>query len=299
MDIHQLEYFLDIAETGSVSRAAERHYLSQSTLSRELKQLEQRLGVRLFNYSKGEMRLTEEGILYMNGAQALLKEYRSGMEAIRQLQERKRDVIHVIVPPKAEYYFRRHIQSEFALQYPQIIWKISVGSFSMANEYIEQGFADLALGLAHRPVGLRVEAERVHKEFYYLALPAAHPVVDTIKNGQFTFSILERESFLVTKGQNDFHRFELAVFEQHQFVPRVTYEADTVQTIRQMVRDGLGIGLLPQDLIEQDLHDIYYMRLTPDYTINTFLLRARGVTNRPLVMALRRLILEQYRSLTV
>lgn len=295
MDIRQLEYFLDIAELGSVSRAAERHFLSQSTLSRELRQLEQRLGTRLFNYTKGEMRLTEDGILYMNGAQALLKEYQSGMEAIRQLQERKRDVIHVIVPPKAEYYFRRYMQSAFAQQYPQVICKVSVGPFNMANDYIEHGFADLALGLAHRPRGLRIDAERVHTESYYLALPAAHPAVEAIRNGQFAFSMLERESFLVTKEQNDFHRFELAVFEQRQFVPRVTYEADTVQTIRQMVRDGLGIGLLPQDLVSQELQDIYYMRLTPDYTISTFLLSARGITARPSVMALRRVILEQYR----
>ena len=68
MDIKQLEYLIDIAELKSVTRAAEKNFMSQSTLSREVKILEKRIGVNLFVWDNREMRLTEEGILYLNGA---------------------------------------------------------------------------------------------------------------------------------------------------------------------------------------------------------------------------------------
>ena len=79
MDIKQLEYLIDIAELKRVTRAAEKTFMTQSTLFREVKILEKRIGVNLFVWDNREMRLTEEGILYLNGARELLQEYKKGM----------------------------------------------------------------------------------------------------------------------------------------------------------------------------------------------------------------------------
>lgn len=151
MDIKQLEYLIDIAELKSVTRAAEKNFMSQSTLSREVKILEKRIGVNLFVWDNREMRLTEEGILYLNGARELLQEYKKGMQALERLKAKQHQVIHLILSPKVQYFFRSHIQPEFVRQFPHTSLEVTVGSVSMAEEYLEHGFADLAITATHTP----------------------------------------------------------------------------------------------------------------------------------------------------
>ena len=138
MDIKELEYLIDIAELKSVTRAAEKNFMSQSTLSREVKILEKRIGVNLFVWDNREMRLTEEGILYLNGARELLQEYKKGMQALERLKAKQHQVIHLILSPKVQYFFRSHIQPEFVRQFPHTSLEVTVGSVSMAEEYLEQ-----------------------------------------------------------------------------------------------------------------------------------------------------------------
>lgn len=126
MDIKQLEYLIDIAELKSVTRAAEKNFMSQSTLSREVKILEKRIGVNLFVWDNREMRLTEEGILYLNGARELLQEYKKGMQALERLKAKQHQVIHLILSPKVQYFFRSHIQPEFVRQFPHKIGRAHV-----------------------------------------------------------------------------------------------------------------------------------------------------------------------------
>jgi len=73
MDIRVLQYFVTIARERTISRAAERLHLTQPTLSRQLKDLEEELAVSLFNRSNREMTLTEDGQYLYNRAQEILK----------------------------------------------------------------------------------------------------------------------------------------------------------------------------------------------------------------------------------
>lgn len=73
MDIRVLQYFVTIARERTISRAAERLHLTQPTLSRQLKDLEDELAVSLFNRSNREMTLTEDGQYLYNRAQEILK----------------------------------------------------------------------------------------------------------------------------------------------------------------------------------------------------------------------------------
>lgn len=208
MDIKQLEYLIDIAELKSVTRAAEKNFMSQSTLSREVKILEKRIGVNLFVWDNREMRLTEEGILYLNGARELLQEYKKGMQALERLKAKQHQVIHLILSPKVQYFFRSHIQPEFVRQFPHTSLEVTVGSVSMAEEYLEHGFADLAITATHTPEKFQSEAILLHREAYFLALPESHPAVSAIRNQTFSFTMLDQTPFLLTKGNNVFRKME-------------------------------------------------------------------------------------------
>ena len=72
MDIRVLEYFVVAAQEGSITRAAELLHVSQPTVSRQLMELEEELGRKLFDRSKRSVTLTQEGLLFRESAQEIL-----------------------------------------------------------------------------------------------------------------------------------------------------------------------------------------------------------------------------------
>ena len=85
MDTRQLEYIIAIEEERSISRAAERMYVTPSALSQQLKNLEAELKTTLFVRSREGMSLTPEGNLYLSGARAMMEIKRQAMEKIQQM----------------------------------------------------------------------------------------------------------------------------------------------------------------------------------------------------------------------
>ena len=76
MDVKQIEYIVKIAETGSITKAAEQLFITQSALNQQLLKLEQSLGVKLFMRHKHDMTPTEAGKVYLKYGQHMLQEKR-------------------------------------------------------------------------------------------------------------------------------------------------------------------------------------------------------------------------------
>ena len=87
MNTKVLEYLVAIADERSVTRAAEKFYLSQPSLSRHVSNVEREMGENLFERRNGELHLTDAGTIYINGARAILAAERQAMEEIAGLDE--------------------------------------------------------------------------------------------------------------------------------------------------------------------------------------------------------------------
>lgn len=85
MNTKTLEYFISAAEEGSISRAAERCYISQPALSQHIRQIEAEMGVPMFERTAAGIQLTKYGKLYLNNARAILRVEQVMMERIRAL----------------------------------------------------------------------------------------------------------------------------------------------------------------------------------------------------------------------
>lgn len=103
MDIKVLEYIVEIAEQKSVSRAAEKFYLSQPALSRCLAKVEESVGAPLFYRNHNELALTEAGTVYLNCARAVLHTYRSMLAELAALppdaESAAENAVESTVPP--------------------------------------------------------------------------------------------------------------------------------------------------------------------------------------------------------
>src|SRR5262245_1670489 len=99
VDLHQLRIFVAVARLGNFTRAAERLGLSQPSLSLHIRQLEQDLGVRLFDRSTRSVALTPAGDDFLPTAERLLDDFQSAVAAVADLAARRRGRVAVAVLP--------------------------------------------------------------------------------------------------------------------------------------------------------------------------------------------------------
>jgi LysR family cyn operon transcriptional activator len=173
MELRHLRYFLAVAQTQHMTHAAERIHVTQSTLSHQINQLEQLLGVTLFDRIGRGIRLTQAGELFRGFAQRALKEMEDARDALGELENVVRGslrvgVIHTynstLVPP---------IIARFLTSHPRV--KINIEDLTALA--IEQGLTEgeLDLGIAFAPAGPDIVEEPVFEEELVLIVNKKHP----------------------------------------------------------------------------------------------------------------------------
>lgn len=119
-DTHQMEYMLAIAEEGSLTRAADRLFLSQSALSQQLAKLSQQNLPPLFVYQNGRMQPTLAGKLYLNGVRAILKIKEDTLLRIRSSPEAIYDPVYISLFPEWTERFCLEVLPAFKKYYPDV-----------------------------------------------------------------------------------------------------------------------------------------------------------------------------------
>src|SRR3972149_12213124 len=119
MDIRSLRLYIDIADTQSFSRAAERNAMSQSAASQQMRQLERRLGVQLIEHSKRPLELTPAGQVFLKGCREILRRYEQMQASLEAFKEEISGPGRVAsIYSVGLYDMGRHTE-EFARLYPR------------------------------------------------------------------------------------------------------------------------------------------------------------------------------------
>ncbi len=148
MEIRVLRYFLEVAREGSITHAAERLHISQPTLSKQLKDLEEELGKKLYVRSSFSVRLTDEGMLLRRRAEDILDMVDKTEEEFKALGEISGGDIHIgCAESDSIKHLAQRIKAVQA-QYPRIRVHLYSGDRSDLTERLEQGFLDFAVLVA-------------------------------------------------------------------------------------------------------------------------------------------------------
>ncbi|HEY1083389.1 MAG TPA: LysR substrate-binding domain-containing protein [Prosthecobacter sp.] len=99
MELRHLRYFIAVAETENITRAAARLHLSQPPLTRQIRELEQEMGVELFHRTGKSIRLTEAGRVFLRASRAVLEQVAHAVEEARQAQPGHVEELHVGYAP--------------------------------------------------------------------------------------------------------------------------------------------------------------------------------------------------------
>ncbi|SDM49031.1 LysR family transcriptional regulator [Lachnospira pectinoschiza] len=144
MEIRVLRYFLEAAREGSMTRAAERLHVTQPTLSKQIKELENELGKQLFHRGSTSISLTEEGMILRKRAEDLLAIADKIENEFRSLDEITGGIVSIgCAESKLIKYLARAVKN-LNVTYPQIQFRITSGDTSQVAEKLENGVLDLA-----------------------------------------------------------------------------------------------------------------------------------------------------------
>lgn len=162
MDIRVLRYFLAVANEGSITAAANALYLTQPTLSRQLKELEEELGKKLFHRSNQRISLTEEGILLRKRAEEILELVHKTKAEFVDLDETISGDIHIACGETEVISYIARIAKKMRAQYPRIRFHFYSGNAEYVTEKLDKGLIDF--GIVIEPVDV--------SKYYYLDMPS-------------------------------------------------------------------------------------------------------------------------------
>lgn len=169
MDVHALEYLLLIAETGSLSEAAEKAHLSQPAMTQCLAKLEREAGWPLFNRVNRKLVPTRAGQIYLKGAREMVQIKEETYQSIEQLR-RQQGQLRVTGSADICHLLEEKLLPKLYLQFPQLKVERMVTTTHTAKQYLTNGLADLSFLCAVKPSSLLEYVPLLH-DTLCLAVP--------------------------------------------------------------------------------------------------------------------------------
>jgi DNA-binding transcriptional LysR family regulator len=261
MDMRQLKYFVAIAEEGQITRAAKRLNMEQPPLSRQLKLIEEELGVTLFDRSGKGLKLTDAGQLLLEKAESLLLQFDGAIREVQETEEGARGVLSIgsvvscisLLPKQIERYRER---------YPQVTYKILEGDHFYLGEQLEKGAIDLIVAR------LPFEAQSIVSDYTVLPLPS-DPFVVVIPSAwtslasrrSINMAEIAQFPFLTLKTDKTLRMHEQVVNEcrRHGFEPNIICECSSVAIIMSLIAAGIGATVFPKSVLSSFPSDVVTM----------------------------------------
>lgn len=248
MTFEQLNYFLEVVKDMNFTKAANRLFISQSTLSRHIASLEKSLDTELLARDTHSVRLTEAGVLLAHEGRELLKRKQEIEDSILELNERLNERINLIMSPIQDtriYY----LCNQFQMLYPNIILNLSMLTYSNANIVTEiiDGSKDIGISTSCEieAVSSGIEWIPLWKDKYYLIVPNDHPLAayDTV-----TAEDVEGERILIA---NDPPLCSALCASVHGYLNgdshrnRNVMQPKNLTEMTMQVMAGIGLAILP------------------------------------------------------
>lgn len=248
MDIKEVRSLLALAETTNITRAAERLHLSPSAIFKQLRLLEDELGVKLYEKTGRTLRLTQAAEVLLPHLRGLLTQHEAALLALEEWKGLRGGSLRIGTGPTFCNYVLPALLESYRGHYPHIEPFVESGHSAPILNSLRQGLLDvvflLAAGVADSP-DLQVEA---WWEFE-IALVTGGPRASR----RCHLRDLAAEPFILYKPGTLFERLIDGYFAQHKFEPRVVMRFDNAEGIKTMLRMGRGLTMLPRWTVEAEL----------------------------------------------
>jgi DNA-binding transcriptional LysR family regulator len=243
MKLNQLRYFVAVAEELHFGRAASRLHIAQPPLSRQIRALEEELGLPLFSRTKRRVGLTDAGRTLLEEARPALAQLDRAADTARRAGQGEIGQLVVSVVPTVDHKVFTRILRSFSMRYPKV--HVVIRSLSTAAQVQGLLMGTLQAGFLRMPVkedGLVVRS--VSKEPLVAALPTAHRLASA---GRLSLAALADVPLVIFPRQlaPGYYDTIVSLFQRAGLHLRIAQEAEHLQTILGLVAGGFGASLLP------------------------------------------------------
>jgi len=268
MDLRQLRYFVQVAEIGNISRAAEVLRVAQPSLSQQIRNLEEELGVDLLVRHARGVTPTELGQRFWDRARRILEEADRAKDDLRSLAESPSGRISVGLPTSAARGLALPLYQAAAERLPKISLHVVEAMSGYLDELIQAGRLDVALLYDHKAFENVAWTEMMVEDLMLFA-PAGHPI---LQQESIPFAKLF-ELPLVLPGRPNVLR---TVIEQlaarHDVTPRAI-DCDSLPAIAKMVVSAGFFAVMPNfafadELARGELETVRIVRPTPSWRLS-------------------------------
>ena len=280
MNIRDLQYIVAVADLQHFGRAAEQCFVSQPTLSGQIKKLEDYLGVTLFERTNKRVIPTAIGLKIIVSARRVLHE----ADAIKNMAEETKDPFGGkfklgAFPTLAPYIFSDLVQ-KIEAEMPSLRLVLVEEKTATLLEKLEKGDLDAAL-LALPIDNDFLISQPLFTDDFYLAAPAKHPLSQKKSIDQ---NLLSKHNLLLLEEGHCLRDQALDVCHMNNMAEDQDFKATGIETLRQMVMAGMGITLMPKIAIQENDARIHYIPFTAPAPSRTIGLVWRKTTTRDKIL---------------
>ncbi len=248
MELRHLRYFVGVARELSFTRAAARLRIAQPALSRQVRQLEDELGVRLFERKARGVRLTPAGEAFLVEAQALLRQSETLVRTAQTQMSGRCSRLEVGYVWGLFHTLAPRWIARFRQEHPEVAVNLFDQTATEQARALRDGQLDLGfIGLAYEADAARLAKQKVGDCAFVAALPVNHPAA---RSRRIALGELAEDSFILISEQNypGAAEFLKSACRQAGFRPRILQTAERGYTILGLVAGGCGVTLLPESL---------------------------------------------------
>ncbi|MCL9682523.1 LysR substrate-binding domain-containing protein [Legionella maioricensis] len=251
MNLRDLNYFVVLAELRHFGEAAKRCYISQPTLSMQIKKLEETLGVALFERSNKQVFLTDEGYELLSKAKKILILCEE-MKAIAQhSQDPYAGDLHLGVIPTVAPYLLPAVMPTIKNTFPNLkIWLVEEQTHRLISK-LEGGEIDAAI--MAQPVASNFAHHHLFKEAFYFTCAHNHPLA---QSRHIAISDLANQQVMLLAEGHCLRDQAMAVCQMAKANEVADFTATSLETLRLMVQAGMGVTLLPALAVGTESSDL-------------------------------------------
>lgn len=247
MTLNQLEYYVEVASGRSYSKAAQKLFVSQSTLSKAVNSLECEFGVTLIERKGNGIVLTSAGEKFLDCAREILNFTERKISGYRDSIAKKRSRLTIGIPPTAGGIFFHRVLTRFGSRYLDTELAVTEAASLEIEQLVLERKLDLGVVIG-RPRDTRLHYIPVLRSEAVLVVGSGHPLAD---RESVQFRELKNEKIYNISRDFMFHDLVLEKFRESGTEPDVVFESGNWELIYEMTADNQGCCILPRPLVER------------------------------------------------
>lgn len=247
MEIRDLRNFVKVVQAGSFTKAANQSFVSQPSLSKSIKRLEEELDVELLERTTRFIRLTEEG-------KVVFEQSKKAISAMDEIQLHLNDLRHIHtgtikigIPPLISTLFFPTLARTFHQKYPNVQLELHERGAKLIGQLVDEGI--VSLGFVVLPTNdILFDVRSFIEDEFVLFIHKEHPLA---QKEIVSIKELKHESFITFSEEFTLHDVVIQACNKAGFIANVAYKSSQWDLIIELVASQLGITLLPKSIFEK------------------------------------------------